>query len=131
MTQKEKSIRKFLIDLAKNNKTIFYNELNVKLALNYDFSIKEDYDKFRKELSTILNYEIKFNRPFLTIIVLSTKINPGYRIPIPSDGFYKILKRKHLFSDDTNRKVFYEKQRERLFDFWGNPKNYEEHKDFK
>ena len=101
-----------------------------KLGLNYDFNIEGDYDKFRKELSAILNYEIKCNRPYLTIIVLSKKDYP-HKTHLPSDGFYKILKRKCLFSDYTNHKVFYEKQRDILFDFWSNPANYEKYKDFK
>lgn len=130
MTRKVKGIREFLIDLAKNNKTIFYNELNIKLGLNYDFNVQEDYDKFRNELSTILNYEIKCNRPYLTVIVLSKK-DYHHETHLPSEGFYNILKRKGLFFDYMNRKVFYEKQRDKLFDFWSNPKNYEEYKDFK
>ncbi|ALR30820.1 hypothetical protein ATE47_09900 [Chryseobacterium sp. IHB B 17019] len=130
MTRKVKGIREFLIDLARNNKTIFYNELNIKLGLNYDFNIQEDYDKFRGELSAILNYEIKCNRPYLTVIVLSKKDYP-HETHLPSKGFYNILKRKHLFYDYMNPKVFYEKQRDILFDFWGNPENYEKYKDFK
>ena len=135
MNERLIEIRKHLIELAKSGDTIFYSDLSDLLNLGYDFrNDKEAGAKFGGELEIISKYEIKKNRPLLTIIVVSKKIDDHYRVHLPSTRFYTNTKRFKKYKSDfqtKNKLEIFKEQSTILFDFWSNATNYEKYKGFK
>jgi hypothetical protein len=127
-------IRSILIDKAKEFCITSYSDLNSKGGLQLDFKIDQDRRILGKILENILRYEIKNNRPLLTILVINRLIDQQYQEYLPSDKFYTIASRFKKYKGDFNPKSkleIFNDQKKILFDFWSNPKNYEEYKDCK
>lgn len=135
MTQRLFNIRSYLIEIAKNNDTVFYSDLSEVLNLGYDFSNdSKDGILFGNELSEISRYEINKGRPLLTVIVVNKLKDKNYNQHLPSKMFYNKTKRFKQYKTDfrtkTNLEIFNE-QSKLLFDFWSDSQNYEKYKDFK
>ena len=135
MTHRLIKIRSYLIEIAKNNDTVFYSDLSKVLNLGYDFSNdSKDGILFGNELSEISRYEINKGRPLLTVIVVNKKKKKNYNQHLPSKMFYNKTKRFKQYKTDfrtkTNLEIFNE-QSKLLFDFWSDSQNYEKYKDFK
>ena len=134
MTQRLLNIRSYLIEIAKNNDTVFYSDISEVLNLGYDFS--NDFKAgilFGNELSEISRYEINKGRPLLTFIVVNKLKDKNYNQHLPSKMFYNKTKRftqyKTDFRTKTNLEIFNE-QSKLLFDFWSDSQNYQKYKDF-
>jgi hypothetical protein len=127
-------IRSILIDKAKEFCTTSYTDLNSKGGLQLDFKIDQDRRILGKILENILRYEIKNNRPLLTILVINRLMDQQYQEYLPSDKFYTIVSRFKKYKADFNPKSkleIFNDQKKILFDFWSNPKNYVEYKGYK
>jgi hypothetical protein len=135
MTQRLIKIRSYLIEIAKNNDTVFYSELSELLNLGYDFSNDSKAGiLFGNELSDISRYEINKGRPLLTVVVINKYKDKIYNEHLPSQKFYTTTKRFKQYKTDFNTKTklqIFNEQSKILFDFWNDPQNYENHKDFK
>ncbi|MGR3791156.1 hypothetical protein ACUXZJ_09830 [Flavobacterium sp. TN-1] len=136
MEKIEIEIRKFLIELAKNNRTTNYTDINEKfdLKLNFSDEYSGDRAKIGRILENILRYENRKKRPFLTIVVINRIKDKYYNEYLPSDKFYKIIKGFRKHKEDLlqkNRLEIFNKYSENLYKFWSNPINYEKYKDFK
>jgi hypothetical protein len=135
MTQRLIKIRSYLIEIAKNNDTVFYSDLSEVLNLGYDFSNDSKAGiLFGNELSDISRYEINKGRPLLTVVVINKYKDKVYIEHLPSQKFYTTTKRFKQYKTDFNTKTklqIFNEQSKILFDFWNDPQNYENHKDFK
>lgn len=136
MNEIEIEIRSFLIELAKNNRTTNYTDINEKFDLNFNFrdEYSRDREKMGKFLENILRFENRKNRPFLTVIVINREINKEFNKQLPSDRFYKIINGFRRYKEyllGKNYLEIYNEQKEILYNFWSNPTNYEKYKNFK
>lgn len=135
MTQRLINIRSYLIEIAKNNDTIFYSDLSEFLNLGYNFSNdSKDGILFGNELSDISRYEINKGRPLLTVVVVGKLKDKMYNEHLPSQKFYTTTKRFKKYKTDFRTKTklqIFNEQSKILFDFWSDSQNYEKYKDFK
>lgn len=135
MNERLLKIRSYLIELARNDETIFYSELSEILNLGYTFENgSSDGLKFGKELECISKYEIKRDRPLLTIIIVGKIKDSTYNEHLPSKKFYSNTKRfkkyKEYFNQNTRLKI-YKDQKIILYNYWSNEKYYSSYKDVK
>lgn len=136
MNEIEIEIRSFLIELAKNNRTTNYTDINEKFDLNFNFrdEYSRDREKMGKFLENILRFENRKNRSFLTVIVINREINKEFNKQLPSDRLYKIINGFRRYKEyllGKNYLEIYNEQKEILYNFWSNPTNYEKYKNFK
>ncbi|SDL62879.1 hypothetical protein [Chryseobacterium taihuense] len=139
MTKILKEIRLYLIELARceEKNTTYYFDLLDKFNLKYNLKIKEDNDKFSKQLAKILKYEIDNQRPCLTVLIVKFntdkyKINGDKsKIELPSQGFYHFAEKYHRKGIATGREEFFIKEKQNVINFWKDETNYEKYKDFK
>lgn len=113
-------VRRKLIELARIDKTITYQELSDVCQLGLRMS-ESPYD--RAEIGTILGeistFEHKNNRPMLSSLVLTKGSN------YEGDGFYKLAEELGFGPWRRLRADLFEiEQMKKCFDFWQAQENY-------
>jgi hypothetical protein len=131
MTIKVRKMRSHLIEHARRYQTTNYMKFISDCGLNYNMSNKADYDKFSDELRQILKYEIDNKRSCLTLLILSSNKEIGCEVYLPSSGFFKYAEKYRKYCTNRGRTTFFLEEKIKLFDFWRDPKNYSDFKDFK
>jgi len=82
-------IYKKLIDVARSQNLISYDDLNKQLNLGLDFTMPPDRDRIGRWLSAISEHEVKAGRHMLSALVVH---KAGEGVGDPGKGFYEYAK---------------------------------------
>lgn len=110
-------VRQKLIEIAKSNKLVHYQELSD--LCNLDFKM-HDNPQDRLEIGRIIGEISEFEningRPLLSAIVISD-LAKG-----PGNGFYELAENLKLYSgsNDQNKKyLFWAEELKKVYNYWG------------
>jgi len=107
-------IYKKLIDVARSQSLISYDDLNIELGLELDFENPPDRILVGKWLDEISKHEVEAERHMLSAVVGHKE---GGRVVDPGKGFYRCARALgvHTGSDDL---VFWAMEVKWLHDYW-------------
>jgi hypothetical protein len=88
-----------LIQIARSEDLISYDDLNKQLGLNLDFDSLQDRDLIGQWLGEISEYEVARGHHMLSAVV---GYKHGDSVGDPGDGFYKYARKLSLFNGRTN-----------------------------
>jgi hypothetical protein len=103
-----------LIELARDQSLISYDELNEELSLGLDFNLPSDRVLIERWLEEISEYEVKAGHHMLSaLVVKKNKNSPGD----PGKGFYDLARSlgAHSGNDDLS---FWAKEVKWLHEYW-------------
>lgn len=85
------TVRDKLIEVAKSKDTIYYERLvrECGLILNLDYA--NDRNKLSQILLEIDDFEIRNQRPILSVIAVQKKKNEKLNVRIPGNGFFEFI----------------------------------------
>jgi hypothetical protein len=103
-----------LLEVARDQNLISYDELNKDLNLGLNLDIPSDRDLIGCCLGEISEYEVKAGHHMLSAVVVHKNKN-GFNDP--GKGFYNLAKSLNVYSGDDNQ-VFWEKEVKWLHEYW-------------
>ena len=112
--------RNYLIEIAKQNKTVTYSEIVRDCKLGFDLSTDYGKGQLGEVLGKVSEFEYKNNRPMISALVIYKDTSKGSY----GEGFYRLAEQlgigkiKNLKAD-----YFGEMEMARCFEFWKNPEN--------
>lgn len=116
LTQEEKLIREYLIEIAKKNEYTVYSELCDEIwnrcGTKLDMSIPEHRGRIGSMLGHISRYENEEGRPMLSALVITESTGK------PGSGFYKLAEDLGLYTDSMDEKEFSDAEGDRAVAFW-------------
>lgn len=133
LEEREKEVRRKLIDFAAAKRTIAYQALSNIAGLGLKMKEKEELEEIAEILDRVSKFELQENRPLLSAIVVKANQN------IQGDGFFKLckdneeglkrlLKCEVLSPSISQRLKFSYARIEDCYDFWSNLKRFEANK---
>jgi hypothetical protein len=119
-----KDIRPFLIEQARQEKTVTYEGMNQALELGLNFKNRLDSKRVGDWLDEISEHEVLKGRPMLSSLVIRRNDKRQ------GNGFYVLYARLRGGTPESiknNRKLEEDEQRE-CFRFWSDMDNYNKYK---
>jgi len=106
-----------LVEVARSNKLISYEDLNMQLNLGLNFELSRDRDQIGQWLGEISEYEVKAKRHMLSAVVGRKQEDS---VSDPGKGFYSWAQSLDVFQggDDLAKIDFWVKEVKWLFDYW-------------
>lgn len=116
LTQEEKLIREYLIEIAKKNEYTVYSDLcdviKKRCGTILDMSIPEHRGRIGKMLGHISRYENEEGRPMLSALVITESTGK------PGAGFFGLAEDLGLYSDSMDEKEFSDAEGDKVVAFW-------------
>lgn len=131
---REREVRRKLVDFAAAKRTISYQSLSNITDLGLKMRNEKDVEEISRILDNISRFELQENRPLLSAIVIKANQN------IQGGGFFKLCEEKEEdlkkflgcqeFSPSINeRQEFSEARINDCYDFWSKRMNFKRNKD--
>ncbi len=107
-------IREKLIQIARLQDLISYDDLNKQLNLGLDFTLPPDRNLIGHRLDEISEYEVRAGRHMLSAVVVHKE---GEGFGDPGEGFYECARELGVYNgrDDLG---FWAKEVKWLHDYW-------------
>ena len=117
-------IRKTLIGLAVENKTITYSRLNDSSDSGYDFRDPEERDSFAEDIEAISLSEVKNGRPPLSAVVVYKSGSVSKPI---LESLYNMCEELYDLSPETTQPTtkFLKNLQAKCHEFWKDSENFE------
>jgi len=103
-----------LIDVARSQNLISYDDLNKELGLELDFEMPPDRDLIGRWLDEISTHEVEAERRMLSAVVGHKK---GTSVVDPGKGFYACARKLGVY-EGGNDLGFWAEQVKWLHDYW-------------
>lgn len=108
-----------LVEIAKKESFITYQNLSNQCNLGLDMSDIDHRNELAHLLGDISLYEVKNNRPMLSVIVFREDINQ------PGNGFFEWASTLNLYngsSSDVQKEKFFISELTKCYNYWKNHK---------
>ncbi len=112
----ERTLRRFLIEVARQNRTTTYTEMARVLRAFTPVRLEPPYSPMHAWLGNISRFEHESNRPLLSAVVV--RVDSGR----PGAGFFDLATNYLGFGYD-DEDLFWKEQREDLHAIWGSGEN--------
>lgn len=115
----QNDIREKLIQIARSQDLISYDDLNKQLDLGLDFTLPPDRDLIGHWLGEISEHEVRAGRHMLSAVVVHKE---GEGFGDPGKGFYGLAQELGIYRGGGNLE-FWAQEVKWLYEYWSSHQN--------